>query len=68
MVQNWVTEAGHTMRGTLCEVEGTVTGRGEDGRWHMSLTGKANGFHLRYLKEQNIEVVDGPTASTCCGC
>jgi len=47
-------------------VEGTVTGRGEDGRWHMSLTawlpsGKAYGFHLRYVKEQNIEVVDGPT-------
>jgi hypothetical protein len=41
-------------------VEGMLTGQAEDGRWHMSLFGKARGFHLRYVKEINYEVLRFP--------
>jgi hypothetical protein len=36
---------------------GTVTERGEDGRWHISMGGKARGYTLRYVKELNLELM-----------
>ena len=41
---------------------GALTKLAEDGRWHMFLTGQALGFHLRYVKVQNFEVLRPPTA------
>jgi hypothetical protein len=38
-------------------VEGTITEQADDGRWHMSMVGKALGFHLRFAKAQNLEVL-----------
>ena len=37
-----------------------MTEMAEDGRWHMSLHGQARGFHLRYVKVQNFEVLRPP--------
>ena len=34
-----------------------MTELAEDGRWHMSLTGLARGFHLRYVKVENFDVL-----------
>jgi hypothetical protein len=39
---------------------GTVTEQSEDGRWHIRLGGKARGFHLRYVKESNLDLMPVP--------
>jgi hypothetical protein len=36
---------------------GTVAEQSEDGRWHISMGGKARGYNLRYVKELNLEVM-----------
>ena len=41
---------------------GALTKLAEDGRWHMFLTGQARGYHLRYVKVQNFEVIRRPMA------
>jgi len=37
--------------------EGKLTGSAADGRWHMSLNGRARGFHLRYVKVEHFVVL-----------
>ena len=34
--------------------------RADDGRWHMALVKEMFGFHLRYVKEINFEVLQRP--------
>lgn len=37
-----------------------MTEMAEDGRWHMYLIGQARGFHLRFVKVQNFDVLQSP--------
>ena len=41
-------------------MEGTLTELADDGRWHMSLIGLAFGYHLRYVKVKNFDVLPRP--------
>ena len=49
-----------TQHPTFNGKEGYLIERADDGRWHMALVGDVFGFHLRYVKEINFEVLQRP--------
>ena len=49
-----------TQHPTFDGKEGYLIERADDGRWHMALVKEMFGFHLRYVKEINFEVLQRP--------